>query len=155
MTKFESLLDPAEFEESWASHRQVLHSSVTVEQTGFYTQVTLLHDGRNLFLMGGITHANVPLVGFVRFSRESFTAIRSGEEAVVGLGCSGTLRLRREGSQVWVSVSGGGAPVAIDHQELVAAILRFADEARALIVARVPELQSHPCWPTWFPTTTA
>jgi hypothetical protein len=151
MTRFECSIDPAEFEESWASHREVLNSEVTVEHTGFYALVTLVHNGRNLFRVGTNDFANIPLVGFVRLARDKIARIRSGEEALITMGCSGTMRLQREGSQVWVSITRGGAPVAVDHQELMEATLRFADEVRALIAERVPEFRRHPSWSVWFP----
>jgi hypothetical protein len=99
MTRFECSIDPAEFEESWASHREVLNSEVTVETTGFYALVRLVHNGRNLFRVGNNDFANIPLVGFVRFARESIIGIQSEHESLVSMGCAGTMRLRREGSR--------------------------------------------------------
>ena len=151
MITLDCRVDEAEVLESWSYYPEATDDGGTLEQTGFYAYVSLFVDGRNIFSMGNHQTANVPLLGFVRFTREKLGRIQTGEDTTVHMGCSGSMLLQRRGRQLRLSTTFNEHSAEVYHEAVIAAINAFSEEVRRLIEERVPQMKQHPNWTVWFP----
>lgn len=123
-----------------------------VIETSYFTMpVRFSVDGTELLETPSGFWLPQPVLGFATHLDRSLDALRSTGSARCSVAGAGTLSFQRRGEQVQLTCSFNRVEVEVSIDDLDRAFKDFRERVEAVLRTRVPELITHPSWPTWFP----
>lgn len=150
MTTLDFKLDESSLAEDRAASPATANPAA-LEETYFVMPVTFVVDGTNVLSLPGRSTHELPVLGFAADTLCVLEQLNRGEEKKLYLAGGGELRVRFDGHVFDIACSLNGRSVRVMREELLGAFRTFAGKVREMLVARVPEIQTHKMWRQWFP----
>jgi hypothetical protein len=150
MTTLDFKLDKSSLEEDLACSPANANPAA-LEETYFVMPVSFVVDGTDVLALPGRSTHELPVLGFAADTLRALEQLKPGEEKNLFLAGGGELRVRFDGRGFDISCSLNGHSVHVARDELISAFRSFAGKVKAMLVVRVPEIQTHEMWRRWFP----